>query len=261
MRKIRPHRCPSLARARRCPALARRRATRSPHRHRQRRARQRLPVPRHLADLRKPAIQGGFDYAHASGFYLGTWASNVSGLEASRATQHRDGLLRRLEEDRSATAASTSARSTTTTRAPKHPATWRQVRHRRGATSADRWKWSREREASTLFSLTISSAHSSQRPATARPDLDLDCDLSGRIGELIAIVGHVGHSDVEDDRDDVDSRLHGLEARRDLRLQRLQLRRLLQGHRRRASLVHLRRQAASEVASATGIVLSVSKTF
>jgi uncharacterized protein (TIGR02001 family) len=24
-----------------------------------------------------PAIQGGFDFAHASGFYLGTWASNV----------------------------------------------------------------------------------------------------------------------------------------------------------------------------------------
>lgn len=24
-----------------------------------------------------PAIQGGFDYAHDSGFYLGTWASNV----------------------------------------------------------------------------------------------------------------------------------------------------------------------------------------
>jgi uncharacterized protein (TIGR02001 family) len=25
----------------------------------------------------EPAIQGGFDYSHASGFYLGTWASNV----------------------------------------------------------------------------------------------------------------------------------------------------------------------------------------
>ena len=25
-----------------------------------------------------PAIQGGFDYAHDSGFYVGTWASNVS---------------------------------------------------------------------------------------------------------------------------------------------------------------------------------------
>jgi uncharacterized protein (TIGR02001 family) len=29
----------------------------------------------------EPAIQGGFDYAHSSGFYAGTWASNVSWLE------------------------------------------------------------------------------------------------------------------------------------------------------------------------------------
>lgn len=29
--------------------------------------------------LRRPAIQGGLDYAHASGLYLGTWASNVDG--------------------------------------------------------------------------------------------------------------------------------------------------------------------------------------
>lgn len=28
----------------------------------------------------KPAIQGGFDYSHASGFYLGIWGSNVSWL-------------------------------------------------------------------------------------------------------------------------------------------------------------------------------------
>lgn len=27
-----------------------------------------------------PAMQGGFDYAHASGFYLGNWNSSVSGL-------------------------------------------------------------------------------------------------------------------------------------------------------------------------------------
>ena len=29
----------------------------------------------------KPAVQGGFDWAHSSGFYLGTWGSNVSWLE------------------------------------------------------------------------------------------------------------------------------------------------------------------------------------
>jgi len=26
----------------------------------------------------KPAVQGGFDYAHPSGFYVGTWGSNIS---------------------------------------------------------------------------------------------------------------------------------------------------------------------------------------
>jgi len=30
-----------------------------------------------------PAIQGGFDYAHSSGFYAGTWASNISWLSDS----------------------------------------------------------------------------------------------------------------------------------------------------------------------------------
>jgi uncharacterized protein (TIGR02001 family) len=34
---------------------------------------------------REPAIQGGFDYSHASGFYAGTWASNISWLRDSAA--------------------------------------------------------------------------------------------------------------------------------------------------------------------------------
>jgi uncharacterized protein (TIGR02001 family) len=29
---------------------------------------------------KEPALQGGFDYAHSSGFYAGTWASNISWL-------------------------------------------------------------------------------------------------------------------------------------------------------------------------------------
>lgn len=29
--------------------------------------------------FREPAVQGGFDYAHSSGFYIGNWNSNVSG--------------------------------------------------------------------------------------------------------------------------------------------------------------------------------------
>lgn len=33
--------------------------------------------------FKQPALQGGFDYAHASGIYLGTWASNVTGSLAN----------------------------------------------------------------------------------------------------------------------------------------------------------------------------------
>lgn len=31
--------------------------------------------------FKQPALQGGFDYAHSSGFYLGNWNSSVSGLQ------------------------------------------------------------------------------------------------------------------------------------------------------------------------------------
>lgn len=31
--------------------------------------------------FKEPAVQGGIDYSHASGFYLGTWLSNVSGVQ------------------------------------------------------------------------------------------------------------------------------------------------------------------------------------
>ena len=34
----------------------------------------------------KPAVQGGFDWAHESGFYAGTWASNISWLKENFST-------------------------------------------------------------------------------------------------------------------------------------------------------------------------------
>jgi uncharacterized protein (TIGR02001 family) len=40
--------------------------------------------------VKNPAIQGGFDYAHASGFYAGTWASNVSGYLYANANMEWD---------------------------------------------------------------------------------------------------------------------------------------------------------------------------
>ena len=49
----------------------------------------------------KPAVQGGFDLGHKSGFYVGTWASNISWISRrqppTRPRQHGVGLLRRLQ--------------------------------------------------------------------------------------------------------------------------------------------------------------------
>ena len=38
----------------------------------------------------KPALQGGFDYAHGSGFYVGVWGSNVSWVPATSASLELD---------------------------------------------------------------------------------------------------------------------------------------------------------------------------
>jgi uncharacterized protein (TIGR02001 family) len=41
---------------------------------------------------RKPAIQGGFDLAHSSGYYAGTWGSNISWLHDAGAVAHGGSL-------------------------------------------------------------------------------------------------------------------------------------------------------------------------
>lgn len=40
-----------------------------------------------------PALQGGFDYAHPSGFYIGAWGSNVSWVAATSASLELDTYL------------------------------------------------------------------------------------------------------------------------------------------------------------------------
>ncbi len=48
---------------------------------------------------RRPALQGGFDYAHASGFYAGIWGSNVSWVADAADTAEVSGLSSSLELD------------------------------------------------------------------------------------------------------------------------------------------------------------------
>lgn len=41
-------------------------------------------------NFRNPALQGGFDYAHASGWYAGVWSSNISGNQYTNASLEND---------------------------------------------------------------------------------------------------------------------------------------------------------------------------
>ena len=41
-------------------------------------------------NYRSPALQGGFDYVHSSGAYLGIWASNISGNQYTYASMETD---------------------------------------------------------------------------------------------------------------------------------------------------------------------------
>ena len=50
---------------------------------------------------RDPAIQGGFDYAHESGVYIGTWASNVSFTEGGTEIDFYAGWGTDLSDDTS----------------------------------------------------------------------------------------------------------------------------------------------------------------
>ena len=46
----------------------------------------------------KPALQGGADYAHPSGFYVGTWLSTIKWIKDCRRRRHVEvGPLRRLQ--------------------------------------------------------------------------------------------------------------------------------------------------------------------
>lgn len=50
----------------------------------------------------KPALQGGFDYSHASGWYASFWASNVTANQYARATLEMDlagGYVGKIGED------------------------------------------------------------------------------------------------------------------------------------------------------------------
>ena len=153
----------------------------------------------------KPAIQGGFDYAHASGFYAGTWASNISWLEDFGAYNHSSvewdvyaGLKRNFPDSDFFYDVGVYGYLYPGSRNP-------------GAIDADTWelyaalgwKW-----ASVKVSYSLTD-YFGARPDASADKTDgtwyIDASATYPIGETgFAILAHVGHLDVRHDGSDGD---------------------------------------------------------
>ena len=233
---------------------------------------QRLPLPRHLADLQKPAFQGGFDYAHSSGFYVGNWNSNVDSVLYNGANLEMDfygGC-----KSPSATSASMSARiyyyyPNARVQRPTH-------RQRRGLPSSTTpeiyigGSWSGFPPSSSYalgdyFGSTTRTGEFLVPRATALPRTGLQAERPTRpAGDLS------GQPEVLDQRPLRDARVvknygrrsthHRLEDRRHQRPQRLGFRRRLRRHRRKSdSATRVRASNATGTPATSTVVLSSSQ--
>ena len=153
----------------------------------------------------KPAIQGGFDYAHASGFYAGTWASNISWLEDFGAYNHSS-----VEWDVYAGFKNNFPNSDFFYDLGVYGYLYPGSRNP-GVVDADTWelyaalgwKWT-----SVKFSYSLSD-YFGARPDASQNKTDgtwyIDASATYPIGETgFAILAHVGHLDVRHDGSDSD---------------------------------------------------------
>ena len=148
----------------------------------------------------KPAVQGGFDYTHPSGFYAGTWASNISWLEDF-------GIYSRssLEWDFYGGYKNTFAGSEDWNYDVGLLYYYSPGKKNDNVVSANTleaygaigWKW-----ITGKMSYTLSKDYFGARPDGGKTHGTIYYDLSATypIGESgVSLVGHIGHADVRHD--------------------------------------------------------------
>jgi uncharacterized protein (TIGR02001 family) len=151
----------------------------------------------------EPAVQGGFDYAHSSGFYAGTWGSNVSWLEDFGA-YNRSSLEWDFYGGFKANIGDSDFFYDVGTIYYYYPG-----KRNPGVVNADTWeiyaaigwKW-----ASLKFSYSLDD-YFGARPTGQKTDGTYYLDLTAAypVGDTgISLIGHVGYLDVDKDGSDDD---------------------------------------------------------
>ncbi|HVF64444.1 MAG TPA: TorF family putative porin [Casimicrobiaceae bacterium] len=153
----------------------------------------------------EPAVQGGFDYAHQSGFYAGTWATNISWLQDFGAYR-KSSMEWDFYGGYKANFGATDFFYDVGALYYHYPG-----RRVTGAFSADTlelyaavgWKW-----INVKFSYNVKDYFGARPNANAaKTDGTYYVDLTANypVGETgVTLVAHVGHLDVENDGSDGD---------------------------------------------------------
>jgi len=163
-----------------------------------------------------PAVQGGFDYAHSSGLYLGTWASNVSGTQYTNANMEWDfygGYAGKINDDLGYNLGIIYVWYPDGVTGPAPNKKWNTSEVYGGVT----WKWINVKASYTLtnwygigkdggFVPTnvdsgASSADDPANPDNSKGSLYLEANLSYELPGQFVLIGHVGHQTIQNYKD------------------------------------------------------------
>jgi uncharacterized protein (TIGR02001 family) len=161
-----------------------------------------------------PAVQGGFDYSHSSGAYLGTWGSNVSGTQYTNANMEWDfygGYAGKVNDDLGYNLGAIYVfyPDGVTAPAPAPNKKWNTTEVYGGVT----WKWINVKASYTLTNWygigkdggfipqhvdTLAfSADDPANPDDSKGSLYLEANVSYELPSQFVLIGHVGHQTIE----------------------------------------------------------------
>lgn len=159
-----------------------------------------------------PAVQGGFDYAHSSGLYLGTWASNVSGTQYTNANMEWDfygGYAGKINDDLGYNVGAIYVLYPDGVTGPAPNKKWNTTEAYGGIT----WKWINVKASYTLtnwygvgkdggfvpthIDTGASSADDPANPDDSKGSLYLEANLSYELPSKFVLIGHVGRQTIE----------------------------------------------------------------
>lgn len=158
-----------------------------------------------------PAVQGGFDYAHSSGFYVGTWASNISGIQYTNANMEWDfygGYAGKISDDFSYNVGGIYVMYPDGVTGPAPNKKWNTTELYGGVT----WKWINLKASYSLtnwygigkdggfvpteINTGASSADDAANPDDSKGSLYLEANASYELPGKFVLLGHIGHQDI-----------------------------------------------------------------